>query len=319
MIGYIARHWRGELGPAVTWWINCVGLSAALWWVVPRLAMTGGFAFADTPGRFAAASALQFVQIGLVPLWQMVGLWRCGARHAPMPDRWLAGRAVQVTAFLFTLLITMRGLVFGAEAVLGARVAFALGPYSHTVALLHGGREIAVSGGLGFGVADAVEALLAANPGVRRVRLDSGGGALSEGTRLREIIIEHGLDTYTTRECSSACVSAFAGGRFRYLQRGARMGVHLPRNWEAFPTSAVATGYQRELLYLRERGLPDWFLENWIRTGQKFWYPTEFQLVSSGLVTYLRGRPPPLAGERPEPDGSATGAIFPGDEALHVS
>lgn len=297
MTGYILRHWRGELGPGATWWINCVGISAALWWVVPRLAVAGDFAFADTLGKFCAASALQFVQIGLVPLWQMVGLWRCGARHALTPDRWFAGRAVQVMGFLFTLLITMRGLVFGAEEVIGARVAFALGPYSYTVSLLHGGREIAVNGGLGFGVADAVQALLAANPGVRRVRLDSGGGALSEGTRLREIIIEHGLDTYTARECSSACVSAFAGGRFRYLQRGARMGVHLPRNWEAFSSSPVATGYRAELLYLKERGLPDWFLENWIRTGQKFWYPTEFQLVSSGLVTYLRGRPPPLSGE----------------------
>jgi hypothetical protein len=55
----------------------------------------------------------------------------------------------------------------------------------------------------------------------------------------------------------------------------------------------VASAFRTELGYLRERGLPDWFLENWIRTGQEFWYPTEFQLVSSGLVTGLRGRPPP--------------------------
>ncbi|MBL8200836.1 MAG: hypothetical protein JNK40_07680 [Chromatiales bacterium] len=292
MTGYPGRHWRGELSPAVTWWVNCVAVSALLWWAVPRLAVAGGFARADTLANFCAASALQFLQIGLVPLWQMVGLWRCGDRRGLVPDRWRIGRVVQVTAFLFTVLITMRGLVFGAEQVIGARVALALGPYSYTVSVLHGGREIAVSGGLGYGVADAVRALLVAHPGVRRIRLDSGGGALSEGTRLRDVILEGGLDTYTARECSSACVSAFAGGRFRYLQRGARMGVHLPRNWEAMSSNPVASGYRAELLYLHERGLPDWFLENWIRTGQKFWYPTEFQLVSSGLVTGLRGRPP---------------------------
>lgn len=292
MTGYIVRHWRGELGPGVTWWLNCVALTAALWWTLPRLAVAGDFAYADTLGRFCAASTLQFLQIGLVPLWQMVGLWRCAARHSLAPGRRLAGRAAQVAAFLFTVLITMRGLVFGAELVIGARVAFALGPYSYTVALLHGGREIAVSGGLGFGVSADVQAMLAANPGVRRIRLDSGGGALSEGTKLREVIIARGLDTYTARGCSSACVSAFAGGRFRYLQRGAPMGVHLPRNWEALSGNPVASGYRAELSYLRKRGLPDWFLENWIRTGQKFWYPTEFQLVSSGLVTGLRGAPP---------------------------
>lgn len=292
MTGYIVRHWRGTLGAGATWWINCVGLSAALWWAVPRLAYAAGFAFADTLGKFSALFLLQFLQIGLVPLWQMVGLWRCGERLAVAQGRWLPGRTLQVAAFLFTLLITMRGLVFAAESVIGGRVAFALGTYGYTVSLTHGGHEIAVNGGLGFGVSDAVEALLRANPRVRRIRLESGGGALSEGVKLRRVIMDHGLDTYTSRECSSACVSAFAGGRFRYLQRGARMGVHLPRNWEAFSSRPVATGYQGELLYLQQRGLPNWFLENWIRTGQAFWYPTEFQLTSSGLVTYLRGIPP---------------------------
>ncbi|MDH5255277.1 MAG: hypothetical protein OEW72_05110 [Gammaproteobacteria bacterium] len=295
MGGYIGRHWRGELGPGITWWVNCAGLSALLWWLVPQIAVAGGFAFVDTLGKFCAASALQFLQIGLVPLWQMVGLWRCGERRALAPDPWWTGRVVQVAAFLFTVLITMRGLVSGAEQVIGARVALALGPYGYAVGLLHGGREISVNGGLGFGVADAVERLLLANPGVRRIRLDSGGGALSEATRLRAVILERGLDTYTTRECSSACVSAYAGGRFRYLQRGARMGVHLPRNWEVLSSNPVDSGYRAELAYLRKRGLPDWFLENWIRTGSKFWYPTEFQLVSSGLVTSLRGRPPPAS------------------------
>jgi len=292
--GYLLRHWRGELGPGITWWVNGVALSAVLWWTLPRLAVAGDFAYADTLGKFCAAFLLQFVQIGLVPLWQMVGLWRCGGRRALGTDRRFAGRATQVAAFLFTILITMRGLVFGAEQAIGARVALALGPYSYTVTLLRGGREIAVEGGLGFGVAAAVEALVNDNPGVRRIRLDSGGGALSEGTKLREVIMARNMDTYTRRGCSSACVSAFAGGRFRYLQRGARIGVHLPRNWDALAASPVATGYQAELRYLRQRGLPDWFLENWIRTGQKFWYPTEFQLLSSGLVTGLRGKPPPI-------------------------
>lgn len=290
MTGYIVRHWRGELGPGVTWWVNCVVVSAALWWAVPRLAAAGDFASADTLGKFSASSALQFLQIGLVPLWQMVGLWRCGERRSLLPDRWQTGRVIQVTAFLFTVLITMRGLVFGAQQVIGARVALALGPYSHTVTLLHAGREIAVSGGLGFGVAGDVQEILLANPGVRRIRLDSGGGALSEARRLRAVILEWDLDTYTARECSSACVSAYVGGRLRYLQRGARMGVHLPRNWDVLSPNPVASGFRAELGYLHEWGLPDWFLENWIRTGQQFWYPTEYQLVSSGLVTNLRGR-----------------------------
>ena len=295
MTSYIGRHWRGELGPGVTWWVNCVAFSALLWVLVPRLAIAGNFGFPDSLGKYAASFTLQFFQIAVVPLWQMVGLWRSGGRKAATPDRWRIGRATQVIAFVFTTLIAMRGLTFGAEQIIGSRVALALGPYSYTVSLLPGGREILLRGGLGFGAADAVSKLLAANPQVRRLRLESGGGALSEGTRLRAVILSRELDTYTATECSSACVSAYIGGRFRYLQRGARIGVHLPRNWDAFSTSPVDWVYRSELAYFSERGLPDWFLANWIRTGQKFWYPTEFQLVTSGLVTYLRGAPPPLA------------------------
>lgn len=299
MIRYLVRHWRGELQPWLAWWVNVVALTAALWWVFPTVARVAGVLPADTTASFFGLAGLQLLQLGIVPLWQLVGLWRCGDRLAAAGGRWPVGRALQVSAFLFTLFLSMRGLVFSAETAIGGRLALALGPYSYQVAVVPRGRMITVTGGLGFGVADEVEAQLAINPGVRRIRLESGGGALSEAVRLREVILAHGLDTYTGRECSSACVSAFAGGRFRYLQRGARMGVHLPRNWEPLSANPVARGYQGELRYLRNRGLPDWFIGNWIRTGQQFWYPTEFQLVSSGLVTTLRGRPPAPAGTGP--------------------
>ena len=168
-------------------------------------------------------------------------------------------------------------------------MAWALGPYQYQVALLPGAREIEVSGGLGFGVTAAVAELLAGNPDVRRIRLNSGGGALSEGVRLRELIIAHGLDTYSSRECSSACVSAFIGGRFRYLQRGARMGFHLPRNWEPLSTGPVSALYAAELRLLSATRRTGLVSGNWIRSGQKFWFPTEFQLQRAGIVSFLRG------------------------------
>jgi hypothetical protein len=263
-----------------------------LWWAVPKAALAAGLAPPDTAPHFLGLFVLLFFQVGLVPLWQLVGLWRSGGRAVACDSRLRAGRATLVAAFLFTVFIVMRGLVFGSDQLIGGRVALALGPYSYSVALLPGGREIEVAGGLGFGVSTAVRALLEANPQVRRLRLESGGGALSEGIRLRELILARNLDTYSVRECSSACVSAYAGGRFRYLQRGARIGLHLPRNWEAFSSSPIARAYRTELQFFRDRGLPGWFLDNWVRTGQRFWYPTEYQLTSSGLVTTLRGAPP---------------------------
>ncbi|MCL4790641.1 MAG: hypothetical protein KJ040_01155 [Gammaproteobacteria bacterium] len=293
LFSYIARHWRGELRLGISWWINCVALTLLLYWLIPWIAQRSGIQ-GDSASSYTAILGLVILQTGIVPLWQMVGLWQATDRTLRTTDRIRSARLTQVAAVLFTLLIAMRGLVAGAEQLIAARVAWALGPYQYQVTLLPGGREIEVDGGLGFGVSAAVNELLERNPDVRRIRLNSGGGALSEGQRLRDLIVAHGLDTYSSRECSSACVSAFIGGRFRYLQRGARMGFHLPRNWEPLSTGPVSSLYAAELRYFQQRGVPDWFLGNWIRSGQTFWYPTAFQLQRAGIVSALRGAPPPM-------------------------
>ncbi len=291
LYSYIARHWRGELRLSVSWWINCVALTLLLLPLVPWIAHTAGLASSDSASGYTAILGLVLMQTAVIPLWQMVGLWQASDRVLRTTDRAFTARLTQVAAVLFTLMIATRGLVAGSEQILAARVAYAIGPYQYEVVLLPGAREIEVSGGLGFGVTAAVAELLAGNPDIRRIRLNSGGGALSEGVRLRELIIAHGLDTYSSRECSSACISAFIGGRFRYLHRGARMGFHLPRNWEPLSTSPVSGLYAAELSYFQQRGVPNWFLDNWIRSGQKFWFPTEFQLQRAGIVSFLRGAP----------------------------
>ena len=292
LFAYIARHWRGELRLSVSWWINCVALTLLLLPLIPWIAHTSGIASSDSAAGHTAILGLVLMQTAIIPLWQMVGLWQATDRSLRTTDRIFTARLTQVAAVLFTLLIATRGLVAGSEQILAARVAYALGSYQYQVELLPGAREIEVSGGLGYGVTTAVTKLLANNPDVRRIRLNSGGGALSEGVRLRELIIAHRLDTYSSRECSSACVSAFIGGRFRYLRRGARMGFHLPRNWEPLSTGPVSADYAAELGYFQQRGVPDWFLGNWIRSGQKFWFPSEFQLRRAGIVSFLRGAPP---------------------------
>lgn len=291
MFSYLSRHWRGQLSLALTWWVNCVLLTGVLLVLVPWTARQLGVATADSLDSFIKASALYSLQLGLVPLWQLVGLWRAAARHLRERPGSLYGQAAQVVAVLFTLIIAMRGLMFGAELVLASRLALAIGPYAHRVSLVAGGHAILVEGGLGFGVTTQVAALLAANPGVRRIELNSGGGALSEARRLRELIINNRLDTYTRTGCSSACFSAFIGGRQRILERGARMGVHLPRNWDLGSTAPFSAAFLEELVYLRDIGLPGWFLVRWTSSGRKFWFPTEFQLRAAGVVTAVRGPP----------------------------
>jgi hypothetical protein len=292
---YPVRHWRGELSPGVSWWLNCVLLTVAVWFGGPRVALALGVLDPDTALRFTGALAVNATVAGLVPLWQLVGLWRSAARRVAAdgaPGRWSRGRWGQVAGVVFTAFVAGRGLTAAAESAISARVAYAIGPYAYSVRLLPGGREIELRGGIGFGVARELAALADASPGVRRVRLNSGGGALSEARRLRDVIAARRLDTITTTGCSSACVSAFIGGRFRYLQRGAPMGLHLPRNWQPLNRGGVNPVFVGELAYFQQRGVPGWFLAAWIGTGTRFWYPDEFTLLRAGIADFLRGPPP---------------------------
>lgn len=204
----------------------------------------------------------------------------------------LAARATQSAATLLAVLLAMRFLVFAGEAWSGARIAWPIGP-ANVVATSHAGRMLEVTGSIRFGLAERVRAALEANPGVRRVRMTSGGGSLSEARRIRELIVARGLDTDAVSLCASACVSAYIGGRHRLLRRSARLGFHLPRNPGFGLRAPVTADYSAELAYFGGRGVPLWFRQRWISGGRGFWYPAPSQLRAAGLVDAFFGRPRP--------------------------
>lgn len=289
MLSYLACHWRGELPLAVAWWVNGVALTAlalAFDFQGPAL----GLALqVDSRAGLDAYLAFGLGYFLLLPAWQMIGVFRAADRHVAGGGTVLAARLTQSAATLLTILLAARFMVFVGESVPALRLNY--GPGSHySVALSHDGRVLEVSGSFSFGLAATVERMLAANPGVRRVRLESSGGALSEARQVRELIIARRLDTDSRIECSSACVSAYIGGRRRLLHRSARMGLHLPRNPGFGLRGTVPAGFAEELAYFGSRGTPRWFLERWIAGGRQFWYPTHEELRRAGIVHGFYGR-----------------------------
>ncbi len=84
-----------------------------------------------------------------------------------------------------------------------------------TVQLDSRSNQIVVQGGLEFGSTRAVRDVLDDNPNVRIVRLESRGGRVAEGLALGTLLRDRNIDTFVNGECSSACVTAFAGGARR--------------------------------------------------------------------------------------------------------
>ncbi|GMW06845.1 MAG: hypothetical protein QY320_14965 [Gammaproteobacteria bacterium] len=292
MFDYFLRHWRGELPLPVAWWLNGVGLTVLQLWTDLRGGLFALFPEPETRLGIVAILTAGFLLALLVPAWQVIGIFRTAERRAAAGGTVLAARLAQSATTLLAILLATRCIIVAGESVPGVRLA--LGPESsYSVAVSHSGRLLEIRGALTFGLARDVERALSAHPAVRRVRLESGGGALSEARRLRALIVAGNLDTDSRSLCASACVSAYIGGRNRLLSRAARIGVHLPRNPGFGLRPIVSPAYAQELTYFADRGVPLWFLQRWVQSGREFWYPTPAQLREAGIVHTFFGRPRP--------------------------
>jgi hypothetical protein len=96
----------------------------------------------------------------------------------------------------------------------------------HELRILRGGRELEYAGGITFGVTDEVRRLLDADPEIRVIHLDSLGGRVGEARKLRDLIRQQQLVTYTASEYVSVCTIAFMGGVQRFAAVDAALGFH---------------------------------------------------------------------------------------------
>ena len=83
-----------------------------------------------------------------------------------------------------------------------------------------------IQGDFEVGITAAVREQLRITPNIRSVVLNSRGGQVYEGRGLAKLFRSFALDTHVYGECSSACATAFIGGRTRYLGEQGKLGFH---------------------------------------------------------------------------------------------
>jgi len=104
-MGYIGRHWRGELPLAVSFWINVFLIDLFLKSVEVLSA-----AFLHNPSRSTHVAIIHnpFVIMILYP-WQIMGLWRSCDRHIETTGKRFWARTAQVVVVL-GFIATLRNL-----------------------------------------------------------------------------------------------------------------------------------------------------------------------------------------------------------------
>ena len=105
-MGYIGRHWRGELPLAVSFWINVVLVDLFL-----KSVELLSIAFIHNPSRGTHITIIHspFVILILYP-WQIMGLWRSCNRHIEATGKRFWARTAQVLVVL-GFIVTLSDLV----------------------------------------------------------------------------------------------------------------------------------------------------------------------------------------------------------------
>ncbi|KIC38363.1 COG3904 family protein [Leisingera sp. ANG-M7] len=160
--------------------------------------------------------------------------------------------------------------------------------------------------------ADRLRLILAENPAISELQLNSVGGSVYGGEEIAGLVLAYDLDTLVDGECVSACVDVFLAGNRRRMTEGSRIGFH-QRSW---PAPAVHEYYRSErkeqrwatpfefgawiyadtqreihdhLSYMVARGVDPGFAIETLRTGSdREWYPSRLRLIAAGVLREFR-------------------------------
>ena len=286
---FIVRHWRGEYKLWFSYWIIVfVGNLAAavvIGVVVATVRLKGGY---YPLGIFAAFVAIWSCAL-VVSAWQFVGVWRSARRYKQ--ERRAAGRFRfwGYVAQVVCVLSILGGIgTFAREGTPQLREAYRMafqndpGIPDYSVRVTNDGAWIEIVGGFKYGLTDEVIRTFAEPNRIKVVHLTSLGGRLGEAQRLYELIRDRRLSTYVSSRCMSACTMAFAGGRERFLRKGATLGFHRG----AFPGVKERDLDDVQSAVFRQAGFDGKFIETALATpNTEMWRPGEDVLVKARVVT----------------------------------
>lgn len=283
---YIKKHWRGDYSLAHSFWLNVVLLNVAI------SALTAWLVEANPIANPVSASQVTvvyvFVTLALVYPWQLVGLWRSASQHAARAKKTFWSRTVKVLVVL-NVFGTLGNVSFSWPVYQHLyQVGFGVDPYGgYSLELTADGEKIHLQGGLGFGVAQELQQLVANNPNVRAIILDSNGGRVFEGRELAQVILHNRLNTYSLKGCYSACGTAFIAGKERYLASGANLAFHQYKSAAQNLGVVVdlSAEQKKDLAFYQRRGIKQDFIDRIFKAEKDdLWYPTLDEMLDAGVV-----------------------------------
>lgn len=280
---YFARHWRGELSLARSFWLNviAVNVSVNLIWTgllqnVRLTSIIGSAVYIIGYWSFAL----------LLAIWQFVGVWIAAKIY------FLRGgdKGNALLARLFVIIFACMSAVRLYQTVVPqVTAAFAMvsgddAVENYQVTVLPSGKEIEFKGGLKLGAAKRVKQVLDAAPYVTTFRLETRGGRVGEAIEIARLIKQRRLDIYVPERCVSAGTILLLAGNERIIAQSAKIGFHT-MSFPGMAASETNTIYEE---ILQKSGASQAFIKRALDTPAKdMWFPKSDELLREGIITRI--------------------------------
>jgi hypothetical protein len=301
----VARHWRGELSLGVSYWINGFLANFGAGFAIRAIGAALDAEYDPIPS-FLGLVAI-WVVVALFAVWQVIGIWRAARNHVARgrgPFWAFAARVMMVIGCL------QLGVTFAKKGWPQIQEAFdiatgdpSVGPYE--IRLLASGSEVEFAGGIQFGSTNELRKLLDETPELNTIHLNSHGGRTAEARRMRDLIRQKRLATYTSTECLSACTIAYLGGEQRFIHPRAKLGFH-KGTFPGLSEAEIRRDDDQSKRDAVQAGIAVTFVEKAYSTPHEdMWIPSTSELLASGYVTHVSNGQFGLSGFGSQPSRQA--------------
>ncbi len=151
-----------------------------------------------------------------------------------------------------------------------------------------------VTGRISAGSFITFKQVLAANPKVKTIVLNSPGGAILDGALIGYWINRNGLNTHVDLMCASSCTQIFAGGKVRTLAPASQLGFHQPylrpTLFSSLLNSESGSGKELSVAMMRQSyaraGIKGPFMDRVLKVHwTTMWFPTATELSTFGFTS----------------------------------
>jgi hypothetical protein len=280
---YIAKHWQGRLSLPVSFWINGFVLTVALNEVINIVPWVG--LATEYPRSYSWVIIVLWSLVFPFGTWQLYGVWRSATSYLRegKPQLWgrLAQAMVAIGAARLLLEICLVGIP---QLIQHSQLAMGRDPLgSYELRILEDATELQVTGVIASGLSGNIRTVLAANPRIDTIRLNSNGGRTIEARRVRDLIDAKALSTSTSTGCFSACTLAFAAGQQRLIARQAKLGFHR-YYFPGITGIELQRQYEIDKRDWRSRGFDASMIDRAFSTAE-IWTPTNEDLLKWRVIT----------------------------------